>query len=47
MSGETPLIGILGGYGAVGAAAARVLAAEGGFRLRIGGRDSEDRKSVV
>ncbi|WP_051783082.1 MULTISPECIES: saccharopine dehydrogenase NADP-binding domain-containing protein [unclassified Streptomyces] len=41
MSGETPLIGILGGYGAVGAAAARVLAAEGGFRLRIGGRDSE------
>ncbi|MDX3525571.1 saccharopine dehydrogenase NADP-binding domain-containing protein [Streptomyces sp. ID05-39B] len=41
MSGGTPLIGILGGYGAVGAAAARVLAAEGEFRLRIGGRDVE------
>ncbi|APE19974.1 saccharopine dehydrogenase NADP-binding domain-containing protein [Streptomyces venezuelae] len=39
MNGGTPLIGILGGYGAVGAAAARVLAAEGEFRLRIGGRD--------
>ncbi|MEV6961715.1 saccharopine dehydrogenase NADP-binding domain-containing protein [Streptomyces sp. NPDC051207] len=41
MSGEAPLIGVLGGYGAVGAAAARVLAAEGEFRLRIGGRDPE------
>ncbi|MFH8798220.1 saccharopine dehydrogenase NADP-binding domain-containing protein [Streptomyces sp. NPDC017936] len=41
MSAGTPLIGILGGYGAVGAAAARALAAEGGFRLRIGGRDRE------
>ncbi|SPE99884.1 saccharopine dehydrogenase NADP-binding domain-containing protein [Streptomyces sp. MA5143a] len=41
MSGEAPLIGILGGYGAVGAAAARALAAEGEFRLRIGGRNSE------
>ncbi|USQ85691.1 saccharopine dehydrogenase NADP-binding domain-containing protein [Streptomyces phaeoluteigriseus] len=39
MSGEAPLIGVLGGYGAVGAAAARALAAEGEFRLRIGGRD--------
>ncbi|MEV6834714.1 saccharopine dehydrogenase NADP-binding domain-containing protein [Streptomyces sp. NPDC051133] len=38
MTGGTPLIGVLGGYGAVGAAAARCLAAEG-FRLRIGGRD--------
>ncbi|WP_050486989.1 saccharopine dehydrogenase NADP-binding domain-containing protein [Streptomyces sp. CNS654] len=41
MSGEAPLIGILGGYGAVGAAAARALAAEGEFRLRIGGRNPE------
>ncbi|WP_171990705.1 saccharopine dehydrogenase NADP-binding domain-containing protein [Streptomyces sp. JHA26] len=41
MSGGAPLIGVLGGYGAVGAAAARVLAAEGEFRLRIGGRDPE------
>ncbi|MFI9804297.1 saccharopine dehydrogenase NADP-binding domain-containing protein [Streptomyces sp. NPDC052301] len=38
MTGHPPLIGVLGGYGAVGAAAARCLAAEG-FRLRIGGRD--------
>ncbi|MFD5715295.1 saccharopine dehydrogenase NADP-binding domain-containing protein [Streptomyces pharetrae] len=36
---SAPLIGILGGYGAVGASAARALAAEGRFRLRIGGRD--------
>ncbi|MFI9804305.1 hypothetical protein ACIHEJ_08030 [Streptomyces sp. NPDC052301] len=35
-----PVIGILGGYGRVGAAAARTLAAEGGHRLRIGGRDA-------
>ncbi|OKI02565.1 hypothetical protein A6A06_16250 [Streptomyces sp. CB02923] len=33
-----PLVGVLGGYGAVGAAAVRCLAAEGGYRLRIGGR---------
>ncbi|WP_345197476.1 saccharopine dehydrogenase NADP-binding domain-containing protein, partial [Streptomyces lavendulae] len=39
MSAGRPLIGILGGYGAVGAAAARALAAEGGFRLLIGGRN--------
>ncbi|EST32879.1 saccharopine dehydrogenase NADP-binding domain-containing protein [Streptomyces roseochromogenus] len=41
MSGEPSLIGILGGYGAVGAAAARALASEGEFRLRIGGRNPE------
>ncbi|MEU1213311.1 saccharopine dehydrogenase NADP-binding domain-containing protein [Streptomyces sp. NPDC005791] len=41
MSGGVSLIGVLGGYGAVGAAAARALAAEGEFRLRIGGRDPE------
>ncbi len=35
-----PMIGILGGYGNVGAAAARILAAEGGYRLRIGGRSA-------
>ncbi|WP_327373301.1 saccharopine dehydrogenase NADP-binding domain-containing protein [Streptomyces sp. NBC_01216] len=38
MTGAPPLIGVLGGYGAVGGAAARVLA-DSGFRLRIGGRD--------
>lgn len=37
--GAAPLIGIIGGYGAVGASAARCLAAEGRFRLRVGGRD--------
>ncbi|MGW3968407.1 saccharopine dehydrogenase NADP-binding domain-containing protein [Streptomyces ardesiacus] len=36
-----PLIGILGGYGSVGAAAARFLAAQGGCRLRIGGRSAD------
>ncbi|MEU1213303.1 saccharopine dehydrogenase NADP-binding domain-containing protein [Streptomyces sp. NPDC005791] len=36
-----PMIGILGGYGDVGAAAARFLAAEHGYRLRIGGRSAE------
>jgi hypothetical protein len=36
-----PLIGILGAYGAVGTVAARRLAAEGRFRLRLGGRDPE------
>jgi hypothetical protein len=36
-----PLIGILGAYGRVGAAAARFLAAEGGYRLRIGGRSAD------
>lgn len=36
-----PLIGIIGGYGEVGAAAARCLAEAGGFRLRIGGRDGD------
>ncbi|MGW2086490.1 saccharopine dehydrogenase NADP-binding domain-containing protein [Streptomyces sp. NPDC001880] len=41
MIDDAPLIGILGGYGAVGAAAARVLAAEGEFRLRLGGRNPE------
>ncbi|MGW0555817.1 saccharopine dehydrogenase NADP-binding domain-containing protein [Streptomyces sp. NPDC002926] len=37
---SAPMIGILGGYGNVGAAAARFLAAEGGYRLRIGGRSA-------
>lgn len=41
----TPLIGVLGGYGAVGSVAARCLAAEG-FRLRIGGR-SEARGAAL
>ncbi|WP_077796363.1 saccharopine dehydrogenase NADP-binding domain-containing protein [Streptomyces sp. JHA26] len=42
MSNDTaPLIGILGGYGRVGAAAARFLAAQGGYRLRIGGRSAD------
>ncbi|MGQ4491359.1 saccharopine dehydrogenase NADP-binding domain-containing protein [Streptomyces sp. SAS_281] len=41
MNRQAPLIGILGGYGAVGEAAARALAAEGGVRLRIGGRNPE------
>ncbi|MGW2086498.1 saccharopine dehydrogenase NADP-binding domain-containing protein [Streptomyces sp. NPDC001880] len=36
-----PVIGILGGYGRVGAAAARFLAAEHGYTLRIGGRSAE------
>ncbi|HZF89912.1 saccharopine dehydrogenase NADP-binding domain-containing protein [Streptomyces sp.] len=36
-----PLIGIIGGYGAVGRSAASSLAARGRFRLRIGGRDPE------
>ncbi|EST32923.1 hypothetical protein M878_13895 [Streptomyces roseochromogenus subsp. oscitans DS 12.976] len=35
------MIGILGGYGRVGTAAARFLAAERGYRLRIGGRSAE------
>ncbi|SPE99892.1 saccharopine dehydrogenase NADP-binding domain-containing protein [Streptomyces sp. MA5143a] len=38
---KAPMIGILGGYGRVGAAAARFLAAERGYRLRIGGRSAE------
>jgi hypothetical protein len=37
--GVTRLIGIVGGYGAVGSVAARCLAADG-FRLRIGGRSA-------
>ncbi|MFG2868288.1 saccharopine dehydrogenase NADP-binding domain-containing protein [Streptomyces sp. NPDC048338] len=37
----TPLIGIIGGYGRVGGAAARVLAAECGYRLRVGGRSAD------
>ncbi|MFH8798212.1 saccharopine dehydrogenase NADP-binding domain-containing protein [Streptomyces sp. NPDC017936] len=42
MSIETaPMIGILGGYGRVGAAAARFLADGGGYRLRIGGRSAD------
>ncbi|MET9620708.1 saccharopine dehydrogenase NADP-binding domain-containing protein [Streptomyces sp. NPDC006464] len=41
MTGGPPVIGVLGGYGAVGVAAARVLTAGGGLRLRIGGRDAE------
>ncbi|MGW1373621.1 saccharopine dehydrogenase NADP-binding domain-containing protein [Streptomyces sp. NPDC002446] len=40
-AGQAPLIGIIGGYGAVGAAAARRLAAEGRFRLRVGGRNPD------
>lgn len=36
-----PMIGILGGYGHVGTAAARFLAAERGYRLRIGGRSAD------
>ncbi|AIR96955.1 saccharopine dehydrogenase NADP-binding domain-containing protein [Streptomyces glaucescens] len=36
---SAPVIGVLGGYGAVGTSAVRALAAEGRFRLRIGGRD--------
>ncbi|MFI6403198.1 saccharopine dehydrogenase NADP-binding domain-containing protein [Streptomyces sp. NPDC050548] len=42
-----PLIGIVGGYGAVGAAAARRLAAEGGFRLRIGGRSLDAARALA
>ncbi|MYQ52566.1 MULTISPECIES: saccharopine dehydrogenase NADP-binding domain-containing protein [unclassified Streptomyces] len=38
---RAPLIGIIGGYGAVGRSAARSLAAQGRFRLRLGGRDGE------
>lgn len=40
MSPAPPLVGVIGGYGAVGAVAARCLAAEGGVRLRVGGRDA-------
>lgn len=36
----TALVGVLGGYGAVGAHAARRLLAEDGLQLRIGGRDA-------
>uniref|UniRef100_UPI0004CC23E1 saccharopine dehydrogenase NADP-binding domain-containing protein n=1 Tax=Streptomyces exfoliatus TaxID=1905 RepID=UPI0004CC23E1 len=36
---RAPLIGIIGGYGAVGRSAARSLAAQGRFRLRLGGRE--------
>ncbi|MEV4339073.1 saccharopine dehydrogenase NADP-binding domain-containing protein [Streptomyces sp. NPDC049590] len=43
----TPLIGILGAYGAVGAVAARRLAAEGRFRLRLGGRDPEPARRLA
>lgn len=38
--GVAQLIGVIGGYGAVGSVAARCLAADG-FRLRIGGRSAE------
>jgi hypothetical protein len=38
---DTLLVGIIGGYGAVGSAAAHWLAAEGGFRLRVGGRNAQ------
>ncbi|MGW7469823.1 saccharopine dehydrogenase NADP-binding domain-containing protein [Streptomyces xantholiticus] len=41
MTRTEPVIGVLGGYGAVGAAAARCLADWGAFLLRIGGRDAE------
>ncbi|MFF5481859.1 hypothetical protein ACFY5C_31665 [Streptomyces sp. NPDC012935] len=41
MTGFEPLVGIIGGYGAVGTAAARCLYAAGGVRLRIGGRDAD------
>ncbi|MEU8653494.1 saccharopine dehydrogenase NADP-binding domain-containing protein [Streptomyces sp. NPDC048737] len=37
----TPMIGILGGYGRVGAAAARLLVGQSGYRLRIGGRSAD------
>lgn len=43
--GATQVIGIVGGYGAVGSVAARCLAADG-FRLKIGGR-SADRAAAV
>ncbi|WP_327373292.1 saccharopine dehydrogenase NADP-binding domain-containing protein [Streptomyces sp. NBC_01216] len=36
-----PLVGILGGYGRVGGVAARVLSAECGYRLRVGGRSAD------
>ncbi|USQ85699.1 saccharopine dehydrogenase NADP-binding domain-containing protein [Streptomyces phaeoluteigriseus] len=36
-----PMIAILGGYGRVGATAARLLADEHGYRLRIGGRSAD------
>ncbi|MDX3525579.1 saccharopine dehydrogenase NADP-binding domain-containing protein [Streptomyces sp. ID05-39B] len=39
--GTAPMIGILGGYGHVGATAARLLADEHGYRLRIGGRSAD------
>ncbi|MFG2910075.1 saccharopine dehydrogenase NADP-binding domain-containing protein [Kitasatospora sp. NPDC048286] len=42
-----PLVGILGGYGAVGASAARCLAAEGGVRLRLGGRRAEQARRLA
>ncbi|WP_432934372.1 saccharopine dehydrogenase NADP-binding domain-containing protein [Microbispora sp. CA-135349] len=38
--GAAQVIGIIGGYGAVGSVAARCLAADG-FRLRIGGRSAD------
>lgn len=42
-----PLIGILGAYGAVGQVAARRLAAEGRFRLRLGGRDPQPARRLA
>ncbi|AGP53602.1 saccharopine dehydrogenase NADP-binding domain-containing protein [Streptomyces rapamycinicus] len=42
-----PLIGILGAYGEVGTVAARRLAAEGRFRLRLGGRDPESARGLA
>jgi hypothetical protein len=42
-----PLIGVVGGYGAVGGAAAAMLAAEGVGRLRIGGRRREEAQRFV
>ncbi|MFI8324796.1 saccharopine dehydrogenase NADP-binding domain-containing protein [Streptomyces sp. NPDC085529] len=38
---KAPVIGIIGAYGAVGRHAARSLAAEGRYRLRIGGRHTD------
>nr|BFE59213.1 saccharopine dehydrogenase NADP-binding domain-containing protein [Dactylosporangium thailandense] len=42
-----PLVGVVGGYGAVGAALARQLHDRGGARLRIGGRDPHAAAALV
>jgi hypothetical protein len=41
MSGGRPVVGVIGGYGAVGGAAAAALRRLGGVTLRLGGRDGQ------